>query len=481
MSGAISTHRAIHRTEENLWQQLSVIVTIEEDTVFTEGYFAVNGVWPDFLSMLEMSELLAEIGELPYVSIMDASMIRYLYSQTLARYWNPVDLETGEQINIMDFEGIKAHRDDALFERFVVKGVSHPSFVEIETGIIELIVGELFTEEQLLSGSPVILISQELANENDLIVGSIITLQSVAFDIVTENWTPHARYESEYVIDYLEIEFEVVGIFELAMPISQGQEWDSERNAQLLNRIYAPISIIANAESFVVEASNLLWESRGWDTINASDNLLENLILLDDPRNLSAFHVAAQETLPEFMTVREQENSFDDIRIAMNNIQRISTLIVLLSIVSTLVILSLLVTFSLRDRRHEMGIYLALGEKKKRIVFQLLMEIMLTSIIAMSLSLVTGSLVSHAISNHLLQREFIAQERNRDISIIYFHELDWFSTGNVTVQEMIEDNHLALTGIEITVFYLIGSITVFLSITIPIFNTMRLSPKEVLM
>lgn len=72
----------------------------------------------------------------------------------------------------------------------------------------------------------------------------------------------------------------------------------------------------------------------------------------------------------------------------------------------SLLIISLIVLLFLRDRKHELGIYLSIGETRGKIIGQILVELLLISAIALLLSLVTGNLLADSISGSLFQMDW---------------------------------------------------------------------------
>lgn len=81
---------------------------------------------------------------------------------------------------------------------------------------------------------------------------------------------------------------------------------------------------------------------------------------------------------------------------------QISGYVVLLAIGATLLIISLVVILFLRDRKHELGIYLSLGETRAKVMQQILIELLLISLIAMCLSLITGNFLGKMVSESLI-------------------------------------------------------------------------------
>ena len=74
--------------------------------------------------------------------------------------------------------------------------------------------------------------------------------------------------------------------------------------------------------------------------------------------------------------------------------------------------MSLLITLFLRDRKQEIGIYLAIGDKKGRVTAQFLTEVLGLSLVAITLSLFTGSLLANNFSQTMVQNNLMTPMEN---------------------------------------------------------------------
>ena len=85
-------------------------------------------------------------------------------------------------------------------------------------------------------------------------------------------------------------------------------------------------------------------------------------------------------------------------------------MILLGAIIATIVIISLLILLFLSDRKHEIGVYLALGSKKKGIIFQIVTEVLILSIIGMTGALFVGNVMASNLSQEMLRNELVNSE-----------------------------------------------------------------------
>ena len=78
-----------------------------------------------------------------------------------------------------------------------VRGVQRPYFYEIEQGMIELVSGRTFSDEELTNLSNVVMISEGFAIANELRIGSKFPLVNVIFDPTKVFFAPD-RHEKKY-------------------------------------------------------------------------------------------------------------------------------------------------------------------------------------------------------------------------------------------------------------------------------------------
>jgi len=474
VSGIVSIDRAITQTEENLWRQLPTIVTIEEDWLENELYWQEHGIWP---APPITQELIDMISALPYVQTANRSIQGSLYSRTL-------ELAITEGRDIVSLREF----DVMHIENFPIVGISQPTFAEINNEIIKITQGSTFDEAHFTNSSLVALISMEFAVKNNLEIGSTIQLESLFAPYILD--TAQEHYSNENIVDSFVQELKIIGIFELLVD-------DDTFGIDLTNRIYLPYMVLESMLNFQREATITYFDFDP-DEVDSFFNV-ENFIQLANPNYLPVFREAALDILPDFLTVRDLSDSFDGAIAAMNNVRLASTLMLFLVSGASVLILSLVIGLLMRGRSHEIGIYLALGEKKRNIFSQLLIEIMLLTSVAVTLSIFGGLLLSNRISHWLLINEMnaiaISEQSNREFDGILLGPNDFVLNGVIylgTPQEidlfrpMLTPEYLlalfdtSLNIVEISLFSGIVILIVLISTIAPIVYIIRLAPKRIL-
>ena len=165
------------------------------------------------------------------------------------------------------------------------------------------------------------------------------------------------------------------------------------------------------------------------------------------------------EEYPE-LSVSSSVDSYLDVKDSVNSLGKLSDIRFVISILSSFIVLTLIIYVYIKNRKNEVGLYIALGELKRNIILQLTFEVLIICLLGFMLSYTTGKIFSQKITNHLIQTEEVFEEYNQD-------ELMNVVEGNSLDQYMID-----IIGLEINI--------IILSSCYPLIKIMKMKPKEVL-
>jgi len=484
-SGAVSIQQAVRSTEERLIAQIPAIAIIEpdhqawEDTM-SEAIESGEG-WESVSHVPYTVEMIHEIGNLSYVRRFDYSLTAMVYSTELIRYINRFpNPEWGiEASEIVDWNSLSLGERGGL-ERVGVVGIRGSEMIDIETGLIELVEGRLFDEEE--QNSSIVMVSEGFAEANDLNIGSTFSLSSYLFgnepaDLGGVQVDTEAILES--TLAHKESVVEVVGIFSVIPQINADNLWQNVQWTQdMLNQIYAPNEFVQLHREFIRGAQQVIFDD--WE--ETVENSPQPIFLLNDPRDLRPFAEAAADILPFHWRIGDLTSNLDTVFYSMEMMNWIADIIFYTALGAAIVIVSLLIVLVLRDRNQEIGLYLALGERKIKVFSQLLLEILTISTMALTLSLVAGNFLSDGLSRIMLQNDLLQQENEIPWIIeTTMPELAWHNPGEVSIEEMLELYDTSLDSETVLLFYGIATTTIIFSTLIPMALVLRLNPKKVLM
>jgi putative ABC transport system permease protein len=149
--------------------------------------------------------------------------------------------------------------------------------------------------------------------------------------------------------------------------------------------------------------------------------------------------------------------------------------------VAFLLVLGLLITLFLRERKHEMGVYLALGEKRKNIIFQILTEVVVISSIAIVISLFIGNLLADHLSQRMIRNEMIVNATPQNFDMGSLNDLNRMGFGFwMTHEEMLEAYSVSLDAPTVFIFFGIATGMIILSTTVPTIYLTKLNLKDIL-
>lgn len=367
----------------------------------------------------------------------------------------PIDLNTveeddsaqsEEESNGSMFMGEGSMRSFGMGD-FSVEGIV---FSETARDFVEdvsiLIDGRHINEADL--NSNVVMIEQLLAEENDLTVGDTITLLSV-------------DEENTFELD-------VVGIYQTTDSEAMNDFGFMFSAMTPYNKLYVPYTV----------ANDL----KGTEFVGTIDSAV---FYMDDPVNIDSFVTRAQEESAinfDVFALDANDRLYQQRMEPINNVASFSENIVYLVTIAGAIILGLIVMISIRERKYEMGVLLALGEKKSKLIGQFLVEIVVVAMIALGLASITGNFVADQVGNQLLNPQLQMEENSstpdsfRDISGRFGMEGGFGGVQAEPIDELVVE----ITASDIGKLALIGFMIAIISTLLPLLSVLRLQPKTIL-
>ena len=435
-------------------------------------------------------EFINEIASLPYVESYDYFFEREMFSAELEMYAPGFAPRT---------------RLGFIFD---VRGVQTPSFTEIEQNMIEIISGRTFTSEEMEQSLPVALISEEFARENQLTIGSVISLRSVVFD--PNQIISFRCFAEETTLGSLFYDVEVIGTFHVAIDVASPYVDPGINEGimrQLYNRIYVPngfimqvdeeTSRVAEATGFYAILSELkevdlrelpydegFWKYATLYTVTDYYFMrLETFFILSHPHDMIPFIEAVKPLLPEYYTIHFADNDFLAIIHAFESLERISAIFLYIVIGAIILIFSLLITLFMRNRKQEIGIYLAIGIRKKHIGMQMICEVLTVSVPALILSLIVGNAIGSRIAENMLINDLLMiEEMGRGWKYSYNLFFKFGLEGAQMTANTLLQNYDNAIRLGLALLFLgVAIVTILVSIILPLIYALRQNPKKIMM
>lgn len=327
--------------------------------------------------------------------------------------------------------------------------MAHLSSFENENYVLTS--GRLLTEED--AGTKNCVIETTLASDNDLSVGDTITFQSSDEEV--------------------EVTLTIVGIYTVETTEQMGNMMSNRQNP--MNQIYADLSIA--------------------QTLNQDDTKISSATYyLDDPDHIDAFIKLAQSSTDidfDTYTLDANDQIYQRSISSLESMGQFATLFLIVVVVAGSAILCLILVLTMRSRFYEYGVFLSLGQSKIKIVCQQFLEIFMIAIVAWTLSLGTGKMVSNVVGNMLE-----STQNNQSQMVMEISDDQQMPGDNNPMQDQgqkkmnlwdqtmqsPENQELDVSLTPTTIGYLAGITTCIciVSIILPSLYILRLSPREIL-
>ena len=303
------------------------------------------------------------------------------------------------------------------------------------SGNVTLKEGRMITEND----TDVCIISEQLAEENKCTIGDSL------------------QFNDYHAADSAQIyEAKIIGIYQTKQPISALMPGDTFRSE---NIIFTDLRFPEKAEGHggdpcfehaYFQVANVDEYTKVKTDIEAIDIDWERYDLIDRNGNMSTM-----------------SSNFNDL-------EKISSLLVIVTLIAGFVILFLIFVFWIKNRNHEIGILLSLGNKKSSILGQLITEALLIAIVSFSLAFMLAPRVSDAAANYLVA----AQVENADIR----QEInaDKLAGGSPERTQTVVDVDVEVTG-DMLIFCAVSMIALLdISIVVASISILKKKPRDIL-
>lgn len=171
-------------------------------------------------------------------------------------------------------------------------------------------------------------------------------------------------------------------------------------------------------------------------------------------------------------TIKTSSEDYRYIQAPLENLVALANVAMWASAFLTISLLSLVSILFLRNRKHEIGILMALGERKIKVLGQFVCEILLVGLLATSCSMISGSELGAVLSN-----EFMKIQIDVDSELQYEKE----NNDAITQLDMIDVYEVKMDMKYIATIYVSAILILLISSGLPVGYILKMKPTEVLM
>ncbi len=355
-------------------------------------------------------------------------------SMKTAEYWERDGQKEYYDNTYFDEEGNEI-KDNVYFQ---LNGGNVAEPLEFSEGNYFLLDGNFPTEAQVKDGYPYALITRELAERNNLVVGDFMEL----FD-----WE-----ENTY-------ELEVLGIYDGIQEGHMGNTFfvSYEFNRNMMMAMYPE-------ETEVMEYVNRI------------------IFMLDDPLEVDGFVERSTSKLPsEYNYLDAATTQFDTLTKPLDLISLIASLLIWVVFGAGIIIIIAIVSIFVRDRKFEVGLLLSCGESKFRIILQFVYEILCIGLVAFVLAILMSNVSSTFVSDWIVENQLVEEESAPGQgNNMYYGYYDTSVFGDVDMNNIAEDFNVSINQEVIFKLFVINIALLIFASLVPLSIIMMFKPRQVL-
>ena len=327
----------------------------------------------------------------------------------------------------------------ALTGAFEIDGYSsYDAMTEFTNGTYKITDGEMISNFDDFE----CVINSELAKLNEISVGDTIKLK---------NSTTKETYE-----------FTVVGIYE---------DNSEQENTQ---------SMYSKSVNTIITGSEVVSK-----LVLDDDTLVTNItpsFIIKDEEAIEKFQAELKEKgLNGYYTLTTNLEEITSATKSIENVSKFATTFLIITLIISAVVLLIVNMINIRERKYEIGVFRTVGLSKFKLTMQFLAELLMVSLVSLSVGAVIGGVSAKNVGNYLLQSEITETLNSKEEQDNNFGRGDIDRKFNTGVQvKQIDEMNTVVNYIVIIELLGIGLVLTFISGFSSMISIQRFSPLTIL-
>lgn len=255
---------------------------------------------------------------------------------------------------------------------FQIKGVSESSsYNDFSSGTASIVDGEAITSEDEDTNN--VLIEESLAEANELSVGDKFKIKDS---------------------DDKDVEVTIKGIYKTSNTgDSMGARFNFMNPANTVFSSYTMVNTLTGSDGKTIDSA---------------------VYNLDDPKEMDSFVKEANKLIDtDTFSLETNDQMYQQMLQPLNNVSSFAKNIVILVAAAGVIILTLIIMLSIRERKYEIGVLLSLGESRGKVISQFFVEIFVCMVFALGIAAASGNVVGNAVGNQLLSQQTTSQNESQ--------------------------------------------------------------------
>lgn len=248
---------------------------------------------------------------------------------------------------------------------------SYDAMTDFVDGTLKITSGEMISNFDEFECA----INEELASLNSISVGDTITLK---------NPTTNITYD-----------FKVVGIYE----DNSGMDDSVNMYSKSANKIITGSKVV---EKLVADDSTLGTNVTPTFVLNSEDVIEEFT------------NEVKEKGLNDNYTINTNLNEIQNATESIDNVKTFATTFLIITLIISAIVLFVINMINIRERKYEIGVYRTIGISKLKLTEQFVLELLIVTIISLSLGAILGGMLSKPVGNKLLENEISESKSNQE-------------------------------------------------------------------
>lgn len=248
---------------------------------------------------------------------------------------------------------------------------SYDAMTDFTSGTYKIQDGEMISDFTAFE----CVISSELATLNEIAVGSTITLKN-----------PNTEKAYNFI---------VTGIY---TDNSDNNDSNSMYSSSA-NKIITGINVI---EQLVTDDSTLV------------TNITPSFILQSEEAIELFTNEIKEKGLNEYYAVNTNLEELQNATKSIENVKTFATTFLIIMLIISSIVLFVINMINIRERKYEIGVFRTIGVSKFKLTMQFILELLIVSIIMLSIGAVLGTFLAKPVGNMLLQNEIEAGKEEQE-------------------------------------------------------------------
>ena len=141
---------------------------------------------------------------------------------------------------------------------------------------------------------------------------------------------------------------------------------------------------------------------------------------LDNPDNSDKFIKEANKKVTDLedrnLVLDIDTETYERMVSSLEGVNKFSSIVLGVVIIASIVVISLMVINSIKDRNYEIGVLLSFGEKKSKIIGQFIIELVIIATAGFILSIGTAKIASQKLADVIIKNQETQSETNEKFS-----------------------------------------------------------------